>query len=80
MENHSNQDQFTATQVMTMFESLRSDISVIAEDVTSLRHDVTILKSDVAQLKFDVTIVKDSIRIEFPALKSRVAVLEKKFN
>ncbi len=78
MDYNSNEDHFTASQVMTMFESLRNDISVIAEGQISMKEDINILKSDVGQLKFDMTIVKDFIRIEFSALKSRVSILEKK--
>ena len=78
MNDHSNKDYFTAPQAMAMFQSLRNDISLVAEDVSTLRDDVTILKSDVAQLKTDMITVKDFIRIEFPALRSRVTALETK--
>ena len=74
----SNEKPFTNREVMTMFESLRGDISLIAEDVTSLRQDVTILKSDVAQLKSDMIVVKDVLRIEIPRINSRLTALESK--
>lgn len=77
----SNEDHFTATQAMAMFESLRTDISILAEGQADIRHQLKkldTLTADVEAMKIDITAIKDTIRIQIPSLDRRVTVLEKK--
>ncbi|MBI3317014.1 MAG: hypothetical protein HYZ85_03290 [Candidatus Omnitrophica bacterium] len=69
---------YTSTEVGTILESLRSDISIIAESVITLRGDVDILKTDVKDIKVRLTTVEDTIRISLPDIYSRVKRLEVK--
>lgn len=78
MPSNKPNKTFTVTEVGTLVESFRNDISVIAEDLRSVKEDVNILKSDVHELKLDMKVVKDVIRIEIPFLKERVTRLEVK--
>ena len=72
------EEYFTATQVGTILESLRNDISIIAEDVRTLRVDTDILKKDVAELKTDMITVKDVLRISLPNHGAHIIALENK--
>ena len=72
------EDNFTVTEVGTLVESLRNDISVIAEDLTSVKNNVNILRTDVHELKNGMKIVRDVVRIAIPSLSVRVSSLEAK--
>lgn len=62
-------DHFTNTEVMSMFESLKSDISVLAEGQQDLRSDVKILKTDMVEVKDRLTTIEDVLRANvFPRL------------
>lgn len=59
---------FSVTEVGTLVESLRNDISVVAEDLTSVKADVGVLKMDVHELKNDMKLVKDTICVAIPCI------------
>ncbi|MBI4357903.1 MAG: hypothetical protein HY584_01265 [Candidatus Omnitrophica bacterium] len=69
---------FSGTEVGTLIESFRNDISVIAEDVSTIRVDMNILKRDVRDLKKRMISVDDVIRVFIPKINSRASVLEAK--
>jgi DNA anti-recombination protein RmuC len=69
---------FSGTEVGALIESLRTDISVIAEDVGAIRQDVSVLKEDVQEIKVGLTTVEDVIRVAFPTTNSRLNRLEDK--
>lgn len=57
---------FRGTEVGTLIESLRSDFSIIIEEVRALRVDVDDLKglkSEFKILRDDMILVKDTLRI-----------------
>ena len=59
---------FTGTEVGSLIESFRDDISVVAEGVSAIRIDVNILKNDMQDLKRRMITVEDAVRIAFPRL------------
>ena len=73
-----NGKTFSVTEVGTLVESLRGDISVIAEDLVSVKNDVSELKTDVHELKTDMKLVKDVIRVAIPSMNVRITYLEAK--
>ena len=77
-KERKNDQTYSATEVGTLVESLRNDISVIAEDLTSVKNDVSGLKTDMIQVKADLVTIKDTIRIAIPSLTRRVSILEAK--
>ena len=68
-----NGKTFSVTEVGTLGESLRGDISVIAEDLVSVKNDVAVLKTDAHELKTDMKLAKDFIRVAIPSINSRLA-------
>ena len=69
MTNFHEEDKvFTGTQVGAVLESLRHEISLIAEGQSAFREDVNTLKEDVRELKMDMRTVKDVLRINIPRL------------
>ena len=79
MKNDKQNDKtFSVTEVGTLVESLRGDISVVAENMVSVKDDFSVLKSDVHELKTDMKLVKDVIRVAIPSLSARVTNLEAK--
>ena len=69
---------FSRTEVGSLIESFRHDVSFIAEKLVRVEEKVDVLQADVSELKTDMQFVKDVIRIEFPTIKSRVSRLEAK--
>ena len=69
---------YTPTEVGTLIESFRDDLSLIAERVGTLSDDVAILKEDVKDIKVRLITVEDTIRIAIPDIYSRVKRLEVK--
>ena len=77
--NEDKKDRgFTNTEVVTLFESLKLSIEVVAEGVTSLQDDVHILKEDVSDIKVRLRTVEDAVKIAIPDLNKRVTQLELK--
>ncbi|MBI2871222.1 MAG: hypothetical protein HYY14_05870, partial [Candidatus Omnitrophica bacterium] len=73
--NRENKE-FSSREVATLVESLKSNISTIAEDVVSVKEDVAILKHDMVEVKSDVAIIKDAIRVTLPSLDKRLTRVE----
>ena len=69
---------FTGTEVGAVLESLRNDISAIAEGQVALRADVDILRTDVGEIKDRLVIVEDTIRVSLPDIFRRLTHLEAK--
>ena len=72
------EDKFSAREVATLIESLRSEFRSVTEVVLSLREDTVDVKRRVSALEDEVRLIKDILRIELPSLKSRVSALETK--
>ena len=53
---------FTATEVGTLIESFRSEISVLGEHLGSVTEDVAVLKFDGQSIKADVQLLRDMVR------------------
>ena len=73
-------DKFTAREVATLFESLRGDISVIAEEVRSLgflREGMSDVKDRLSAVEVRLTSLEDGFRITIPGIFSRLGKLEK---
>ena len=73
-----NGKTFSATEVGTLIESLRSEFRVVAEGVLALRKDVDDLKSRVSALEVDMRLLKDVIRVAIPSMNVRLSNLEAK--
>ena len=69
---------FTGTEVGTLIESFRYEMSLMAEKLDSVASDVTVLKTSVQVLEKDMQTVKDILRIETPRTQSRLNRLETK--
>ena len=76
--NKKSGKTFSSTEVGTLVESLRNDISIIAEDLVSVKNDVSMLKTDTHELKTDMKLVKDAIRVAIPSMNARLTNLEAK--
>ena len=63
---------YSVTEVGTLIESLRNDISTIAEGQVALRADVDILKTDVREIKDRLILVEDTIRVSLPDIYRRL--------
>ena len=74
----TNEKAFTATEVGTMFDSLKSEIRIIAEVVVPLREDMIEVKSRLTAVETEVRSLKDVMKIAIPALSQRVTLLETK--
>jgi len=77
-KNRKNETGFTNSEVGTLVESLRNDISVIAEDIVSVKNDVSVLKDDMAEVKTRLVTIEDGFRVSMPLLTRRVSALETK--
>ena len=69
---------FTSTEVGTLIESFRNDMSIMAERLIRVEEKVDVLQIDVNELKTDMKTVKDVLRIEIPSINSRLISLEAK--
>ncbi len=67
---------FTATEVGTLVESFRNDLSVVAEKVGELSGKVENLDERLARVESDVTVVKDAVKVAIPAIHKRLDRLE----
>ena len=76
--SHPEDKVFTGTQVGAVLESIRRELSLLAEGQTALRTDVDQLKKDVGELKDDMRVVKDVIRIAIPSINAPLSALEAK--
>lgn len=56
-------NEFSATEVMALFESLRSDIRVVAESFTGLRSKIDALFEMVARNSEDIEMIKLHLQI-----------------
>lgn len=71
---------YSPTEVGTLIESFRNDISIIAERTGTLCTDVTFLKSEVKEIKNRLITVEDVIRITIPSIHTRFSALESKIH
>jgi len=67
---------FSSSEVMTMFGSLKNDIAIIAEGQGSLSQAVSVLKTDVSEIRKKLISVEDTIRLSLPNIFSRFSKLE----
>lgn len=67
---------YTATEVGTLIESFRNDISLLAENIGTIKKDVAILKEDMADVRQRFKIVEDTIRVALPQIFSRLDRVE----
>lgn len=70
--------QFSATEVGALLESIRSDISIIAEKVDSLCIRMDRVENRLEKLEIEVRTIKDVIRIAIPDHERRISRLETK--
>ncbi len=52
----------TRSQMLTLHESLTSDVQILARGVLSVQADVASLKTDFASMKTDIQLLTDSVR------------------
>ena len=70
-----NEKHFTATEVGTLIESFRSDLSIVSERVGTLCEDMDEVKHRLSSLEVDVRSIKDVMQI---SVLPCIARLEKK--
>jgi len=78
IDGKKNEKTYSVTEVGTLVESVRNDISVIAEDLSSVKKDVSLLKTDMAEVKVRLITIEDGVRIAIPSLTRRVSAIEAK--
>ena len=69
---------FTNNEVVTMFESLKSEIGIIAEGVSDLGGRMSSVENRLSSVETEVKSLKDVMRVAIPTLSQRVTRLETK--
>ena len=69
---------FSSTEVMTLIESFRSDVGVIAEKVDDLSGRMGKVEDRLEAVEFEVRSMKDVIRVAIPDHERRITQLEAK--
>ena len=69
---------FTNNEVVTMFESLKSEIGIIAEGVSDLGGRMSSVKNRLSSVETEVRSLKDVIKVAIPVINQRIARLETK--
>ena len=77
-KSKKEKDSYSVTEVGTLIESFRSDISIMAEQLNTVCEDISILKQDVGEIKNRLMTVEDVIRISLPDVYRRLNRLETK--
>ena len=75
MSQPRKEGSFSVTEVGTLIESFRSELSVIGERVGGLCEDAEMLKTDVREIKDRLVVVEDTIRVSIPDIYRRVTAL-----
>lgn len=72
------EDRFSAREVATLVEDLRSEFKAVSQVVLPLREDMADVKERLGHVEDEVRQLKDTVRLGFPDIFKRLTRLEAK--